>query len=89
MMNQTQITIGKRLLEVYWVAVIVAALFFFETSVGYYLALGGAFILFAHFVEMFVFNKIIKQHSDNVLLDTLKVIPYGLLVPNELKLGKS
>jgi uncharacterized protein YhhL (DUF1145 family) len=85
-MNQTQIKVGKRFLEVYWLAVIVAAVFFTTTTIGYYLAIGGAFILFAHFVEIFVFSKIIKKHSDNVLFDSLKVIPYGLLVPNELKL---
>lgn len=87
-MNKTQITIGKRLLEIYWVSVVLAALFLFETTLGYYHVMGGGFILFAHFIEMFVFGKTLKEHSNNLMRDRLLVLPYGLLVPNELKLKK-
>ena len=84
-MNQTQITIGKRLLDIYWLSVVVAALFL-NSTFGYYYVLGGILVLFAHFIEMFVFEKTIKEYSTNLMRDRLMVLPYGLLVPNELKL---
>jgi len=88
-MDQTQITIGKRLLEAYWAAVVIAAIFFFDTTGGYYLTIGGIFIFAVHFIEMFVFNKTIQEHSSNIMRDRLLVLPYGLLVPNQLKLNNN
>lgn len=87
-MNKTQITIGKRMLEIYWISVVLAAIFLFENTLGYYHVMGGGFILFAHIIEIFVFEKTIKEHSSNLLRDRFLVIPYGFLVPTELKLNK-
>ena len=86
-MNQKQITIGKRIIEIYWVSVLAAVIFFFDSSFGYYYALVGGFFLIVHCLEILLVVKTILQFSNNSIRDILLVIPYGLLIPTELKLS--
>lgn len=73
----------------YWVAVTIAFLMFMDTTLGYYLVLSGQIIFAVHIIELFVFNKALEKYSDNLMKDRLMILPFGFLVPAELKAAKN
>lgn len=87
-MSEAQLAMGKKGILVYWASVILAAIFFSDTTLGYYHVAGGVIILLAHVGETFLFNGTLQELSDNVTRDKLLMLPYGFMVPAGLKLAK-
>ena len=85
-MNSAQLKIGKIGLILYWISVVVTYFLYFDTTVGYYHAMGGAVIFAVHILEIGIFNKALKKYSDNVTMDSFRILIFGFLVPTELKL---
>lgn len=85
-MNEAQLKIGKIGLIIYWISVVATYFLYFDTTAGYYHAIGGLVILGVHVLEIGIFNKAIKKYSDNVTMDSLRILIFGFLVPTGLKL---
>ncbi len=85
-MSQNLINISKKILVFYCFSVLVALSFFLKISFGYYYAVLGIFFLLIHVVEIFIFNKVLIKYSNNLNRDRLLMLPFGMLVPTELKL---
>jgi hypothetical protein len=85
LLSAQQISMLKKGLVAYWVSVLVVALLFLDSRFGQKYVFFGAFIMFAHVVETFLFDKILQEHSDNVLKDKFLMLPFGFLIPASLK----
>ena len=72
-------------LTAYWASVIIAIIFFMNTTLGYYHVIGGGLILLAHIAETFIFNSTLQAHSNNIIKDKLLMLPFGFIIPQTLK----
>jgi len=84
-MNTQQISMLKKGLIGYWISVFVIAYLFGDSAVGMNYIYFAIFILLAHVVETFLFDKVLQEHSDNVLRDKFLMLPFGFLIPAGLK----
>ena len=85
-MNAQHISILKKGLIAYWVSVFIISYLFGDSVVGRNYIYFAIFILLAHVVETFLFDKVLQEHSDNVLRDKFLMLPFGFLIPAGLKI---
>lgn len=88
-MNTQLISLLKKGLIAYWVSVFIIGYLFGDSVVGKNYIYFAIIILLAHVVETFLFDKVLKEHSDNVLLDKFLMLPFGFLIPASLKIQAS
>jgi hypothetical protein len=86
MMNAQHIGILKKGLIGYWLSVFIIGYLFGDSVVGKNYIYFAIVILLAHVVETFLFDKVLKEHSNNVLLDKFLMLPFGFLIPAGLKI---
>lgn len=85
-MKTEHLALAKKILVAYWLSVFVCALLFIDSSFAQKYILFGGLIFLAHVIETFLFDKVLQAHSDNVFRDKLLMLPFGFVIPAELKL---
>jgi len=85
-MNEQQIAMGKKVISIYWVSVVVVAVLFIDSNFGQKYLLFALLVAFVHVIETFVFDNVLKEHSQNVIKDKFLMLPFGFLLPSGLKL---
>ncbi len=85
-LNEKQIALGKKVISIYWISVVVVAFLFLDSKFGQKYVFVGVLAMFVHVIETFLFDKILKEHSDNVIKDKFLMLPFGFLIPAGLKL---
>lgn len=86
-LNEQQIAIGKKVISIYWISVVVVAALFLDSKFGQKYVFFGVLIMFIHVIETFLFDKVLKEHSSNVIKDKFLMLPFGFLIPAGLKLN--
>lgn len=84
-MNTQQISMLKKGLIGYWISVALVAALVIEAPFAQKYVLFAALIFLAHVIETFLFDKVLQEHSDNILRDKLLMLPFGFLIPAGLK----
>ena len=84
-MNIQQLSFIKKALIGYWISVVVVAALFIEAPFAQKYVLFAALIFLAHVVETFLFDKVLQEHSSNVIKDKLLMLPFGFVIPAGLK----
>jgi uncharacterized protein YhhL (DUF1145 family) len=84
-MNTQQLSFIKKALIGYWISVAVVIFLFRDSNFGEKYILFGALIFLVHVIETFIFDKVLKEHSTNVIKDKLLMLPFGFVIPASLK----
>ena len=85
-LNAQQISMGKKVITIYWLSVVVVAALFLDSKFGQKYVFFGVLVMFIHVIETFLFDSTLKEHSSNVIKDKFLMLPFGFMVPAELKL---
>jgi|GEM_PF-6042395 len=80
-MNSKSIAIAKKATLIFWLSILIVALFFLDSNFGQKYVMFGVFIFLIHVIETFIFDKLLKKHSKNIVLDKLLMLPMGATIP--------